>query len=257
MYVEIVDRIKNDKPIRPYTATDLAARLSPSLSTASEDGTLFDITIQHFHALKERALTLIQSHVKRELFEEFRQYTNLLHWSSLGSQDGEEFTTNIPTNSPEMLKALPAVTKLFGFLHKALSRQVFLRVFRYFASELQAYFWEWIVTAHRFSAAGGILFARDMYAFWDTCNKFVSRPEQYMKRLHDAVVLLSLPSSVGVKLPDGEISLATVTKRLRETDESDVVKANELRNWLADHLEVKTLALQEVLYMYFFEFSTS
>jgi len=139
---------------------------------------------------------------------------------------------------------------MFGFLHKALSRQVFLRVFKYFSSELQAYFWEWIVTAHRFSAPGGILFARDMYAFWDTCNKFVSRPEQYMKRLHDAVILLSLPSSIGVVPVEGEITLATVTKRLRDTDESDVTKANELKNWLADNLEVKTLALPEVLYMY-------
>jgi len=72
-----------------------------------------------------------------------------------------------------------------------------------------------------------------------------------MKRMHDAVVLLSLPSSVGVKVSEGDITLATVTKRLRETDETDLEKANELRNWLAEHLDVKTLALQEVLYMYF------
>jgi len=71
-----------------------------------------------------------------------------------------------------------------------------------------------------------------------------------MKRLHDAVILLSLPSSVGVKPAEGEITLATVTKRLRDTDETDVTKASELKNWLAEHLEVKTLALQEVLYMY-------
>jgi hypothetical protein len=90
-----------------------------------------------------------------------------------------------------------------------------------------------------------------MYAFWDTCNQFVSRPEQYMKRLHDAVVLLSLPSSVGVQTPmEGDITLATVTKRLRDTDEKDEVKAMELRNWLAENLELKTLALSEVLYMY-------
>ena len=139
---------------------------------------------------------------------------------------------------------------MFGFLHKTLSRQIFLRTFKQFSLDLQAYFWEWIVTAHRFTAPGGILFARDMYAFWDTCNKFVSRPEQYMKRLHDAVVLLSLPSSVGVVAVEGEITLATVTKRLRDTDEMDVAKNTELKKWLAENLEVKTLSLAEVLYMY-------
>jgi hypothetical protein len=71
-----------------------------------------------------------------------------------------------------------------------------------------------------------------------------------MKRLHDAVVLLSLPSSVGIVPAEGEITLATVTKRLRDTDENDVVKTVELKNWLALNLEVKTLGLAEVLYMY-------
>lgn len=70
-----------------------------------------------------------------------------------------------------------------------------------------------------------------------------------MKRIHDAVVLLSLPSSVGSVPVDGEITLATVVKRLRDTDEMDVVKSTELKNWLANNLEVKTLSLTEVLYM--------
>jgi len=139
---------------------------------------------------------------------------------------------------------------MFGFLHKTLSRHIFTRIFKEFSLELQAYFWEWIVTAHRFTAPGGILFARDMYALWDACGKFVSRPEQHMKRLHDAVVLLSLPSSVGVVPIEGEITLATVVKRLRDTDERDVVQATEMKTWLAENLEVKNLGLEEVLYMY-------
>jgi len=68
-----------------------------------------------------------------------------------------------------------------------------------------------------------------------------------MKRIHDAVVLLSLPSSV---VPvEGEITLATVMKRLRDTDETNAAKSVELKNWLANNLEVKTLSLTEVLYM--------
>ena len=70
-----------------------------------------------------------------------------------------------------------------------------------------------------------------------------------MKRLHDAVVLLSLPSSMGVTPVDGEITLASVVKALRDTDEMDIVKSTELKNWLANNLEVKTLSLTEVLYM--------
>jgi len=70
-----------------------------------------------------------------------------------------------------------------------------------------------------------------------------------MKRLQNAVVLLSLPSSVGVTPVDGEITLALVTKRLREVDETDNSKATVLQNWLADNLDIRSLSLAEVLYM--------
>jgi hypothetical protein len=63
--------------IGPYTAADLATRLSPSITSSSDDGTLFDVPIQRFHTLKEKSLALIQSHLKKETFEELRQYTNL------------------------------------------------------------------------------------------------------------------------------------------------------------------------------------
>jgi hypothetical protein len=257
-----VERVKANKPIGQYSTTNLTEKLSPLISSGSDDGTVFDVTIHRFHTLKEKAQKLIQSHLKKEIFEELRQYTNLyqipslpflilprLHWSSLGSRDGEEFSSSTATNSQELLKALPVITAMFTFLQKTLSPRLFTRIFAHFAFDLQAYLWEWIVTAHRFTAPGGILFARDMYAFWDACGKFIARPEGYMKRLHDAVVLLSLPSSVGVQTGEG-VTLASVTRRLRETDESDVERTTELRTWLAENLDVKTLGLAEVLYMY-------
>ena len=139
---------------------------------------------------------------------------------------------------------------MLTFLDKTLPRQTFLRIFKNVANELQAHLWEWMITAHRFSAPGGLLFARDMYALWECCRPRVSAPEQYMKRLHDAVVLLSLPSSLGVVPITGEITLASVTKRLRDTDENDIPKITELKDWLAVNLGVKTLTLAEVLYMF-------
>lgn len=90
-----------------------------------------------------------------------------------------------------------------------------------------------------------------MYLLWDTCSKFVPRAETYMKRLHDAVILLSLPSSVSAGPSEGELTLATITKRLRDLDDMDLVKTAELQTWLAENMEVKTLSVAEVLYMYF------
>ena len=77
VYTEIIERVRGEKPIGPYSVAELAIRLSPSISAASDDGTLFDIMIQRFHNLKEKSVLLMQSHLKKEIFEELRQYTNL------------------------------------------------------------------------------------------------------------------------------------------------------------------------------------
>jgi RINT-1 / TIP-1 family len=173
-----------------------------------------------------------------------------LHWSSLGSEDGEEFSVPTVQNSRELLNALPLLESMLTYLDKTLPRQTFLRIFKHIANDLQAHLWEWMITAHRFSAPGGLLFARDMYALWECCRPRVPSPEQYMKRLHDAVVLLSLPSSLGVAPMTGEITLASVTKRLRDTAETDIPRITELKDWLAVNVGVKTLSLAEVLYMF-------
>ena len=72
-----MERVKADKSIGPYSLSELIMRVSPSISSASDDGTLFDSIMNQFHHLKERALALIQSHLKKEVLEELRQYTNL------------------------------------------------------------------------------------------------------------------------------------------------------------------------------------
>jgi hypothetical protein len=70
--------VKNERKISDtYTAADLANRLSPSISQGTDNGTLFDVTINKFHALKTRSLNLIESHLKKEIFEALRSYTNL------------------------------------------------------------------------------------------------------------------------------------------------------------------------------------
>ena len=161
----------------------------------------------------------------------------------------DEFSSSRAQNTPEFMKTIPLLTSILTFLHKTLPPQVFLLVFRQFSLDLQAHLWEWIVTAHRFSTLGGILFSRDMYALWDACSQFVPSPELYMKRLHEAVILLSLPSNVGSAPIEEGITLATVTEQLRQTNETDVEKATELKNWLAENLKVDTLSLPEVLYM--------
>jgi hypothetical protein len=77
VYSELIERVKADKSIAPYTPVELATKLSPSISRRTDDGTLFDVPMQQFHALKEKSISLIQAHLKKEIFEEFRQYTNL------------------------------------------------------------------------------------------------------------------------------------------------------------------------------------
>ena len=83
VYADIIEKAKEGKSIVPYSLSDLANRLSPSIATATDDGTLFDVTIAQFRSLKEQSVTLIQSHLKKEIFEELRQYTNLYYHPSI------------------------------------------------------------------------------------------------------------------------------------------------------------------------------
>lgn len=86
--MEMVGRVKAEKSIGPYSISDLSTRLSLSISSASDDGTLFDGSIYRFHSLKEKSLSLIQSHLKKEIFEELRQYINLYFISSSTANPG-------------------------------------------------------------------------------------------------------------------------------------------------------------------------
>ena len=79
VHSDVIEKAKEGKPVEPYSLSDLANRLSPSVASATDDGILFDVTIARFRTLKERSLTLIQSHLKKEIFEELRQYTNLYY----------------------------------------------------------------------------------------------------------------------------------------------------------------------------------
>ena len=61
----------------PYSLTDLTSRVSSSISAADADGTLFNVVLQKYQTLKQRSLSLIQSHLKKEILEELRPYVNL------------------------------------------------------------------------------------------------------------------------------------------------------------------------------------
>ena len=77
VYADIIEKAKEGKSVGPYSLNDLANRLSPSITSATDDGILFDVIMSRFRTLKERSLILIQNHLKKEIFEELRQYTNL------------------------------------------------------------------------------------------------------------------------------------------------------------------------------------
>lgn len=78
IYAEIIEKVKTKQSVGAYSITDLASQLSPSISTGSDDGTVFDVTIAKFRSLRERSARLIQVHLKKEIFEEIRPYTNTL-----------------------------------------------------------------------------------------------------------------------------------------------------------------------------------
>lgn len=110
-------------------------------------------------------------------------------WSSI---DLDRTDTTI---SPEFVPAVATLNTFLAFLSKTLATAVFRRVFRKLGAGVQSWMWDYVITRNQFSSAGGKQFATDVSEMWNICSRYVEDPAASMKKLKDACILLTLPTS--------------------------------------------------------------
>ncbi|KTW27280.1 hypothetical protein T552_02263 [Pneumocystis carinii B80] len=186
-------------------------------------GSLFSkISLLYFN-LHERTEKLIIRHLEREIKEKLQPYFKIYTWSS-----SENPSSSIAMSSPvsmQMVDALKLVDSMLNFLKRAVSHLTFLRIYRRFSLTVENLLWKKIILKKDFSERGGIQFTRDVWEFWATCSKYVERPEQNMKKIEDATILLSLNASN----EDDKKSISTVASIIFDTYKSFEEKKQYLK----------------------------
>ncbi|BFZ60717.1 hypothetical protein YB2330_001763 [Saitoella coloradoensis] len=200
---------KTDQSIVGSMGVELiAGRTSRALVTDPESGTLFDVTIEAYQTLRERAEALIVRHLRKEIANECKSYARLQSWSSVSPAAAE--TTAI---SPEFAQPVQSLTAMLSFLSTTSAHPIFLRIYCSFSSELQHWVWEHIIERNKFSEHGGQQFKRDMEGLWQACGEFCARPAVRMGKVEDACVVLGLPTAA-----DGKGEVLDLWSVLRELD---------------------------------------
>ncbi|QSL66828.1 hypothetical protein MERGE_001215 [Pneumocystis wakefieldiae] len=184
----------------------------------------------------ENLNSLLEFGQEREIKEKLQPYFKIYTWSS--SENPSSSIAMSSLVSMQMVDVLKLIDSLLSFLKRAVSHLTFLRIYKQFSLTVESLLWKKVILKNDFSERGGIQFTRDVWEFWATCSKYVEKPEQNMKKIEDAITLLSLNSSN----EDDKKSISTVASIIFDTYKSFEEKKQYLKT-----IGVKNINIAEAI----------
>ncbi|CEP12104.1 hypothetical protein [Parasitella parasitica] len=184
------------------------------LSGEQNEG-LFSMAITAFEQLNKRAERIIVKIAVKEWSTETRQYAKKDVWW--------QTSTDSPTEiSDELYRPLQDLRVIWNYLYNTLPQADFLIVYRQILKEIENWYWKNIITQSQFSATGASQLETDLkQGLWKVGQKWVLKPENFMKRLKETIQLLTLPfSSEQSDFP----SCSVLMKALANKDQLEPVK---------------------------------
>jgi hypothetical protein len=145
--------------------------------------------LARFVNLKQRIEKLIVSHLERELTATLKPFYRTSTWSSEETPQAQ--IASSASISPQLISTLALIKELFGYLSQVCSPVLLHRLYRELAHRLDATLYNKIVLSNNFSRRGALQLTRDVWEFWASFATFVARPEQGMRKLLDAQLVLS------------------------------------------------------------------
>ncbi|CAG8771704.1 7532_t:CDS:2, partial [Ambispora leptoticha] len=98
--------------------------------------------------------------------------------------------------SPELYTPLSQLTHVLNFLSNSLPSRIFNHVYKEISKEIEDFLWERILMKSQFSEMGGWQFEVDMEkGLFMIGKRWIKKPENYFRKIRDACILLTLPSS--------------------------------------------------------------
>ncbi|KAG0355729.1 TIP-1 family-domain-containing protein [Gamsiella multidivaricata] len=189
-----------------------------------KNGTIFDDTVKAFDQLSKRIQDLIIRNITKEVFSSMKPFVSLRSWPQIEflspESDGLQSQSPVLTVpdllssphdnddvSPELYQPLTILTHSFEFLAAVLPTKHFIMLYKQTSLEMQNFFWQKIIMKNSFSEMGGQQLARDFrIGLLGAGRRWIKRPENYHRKLRDAVILLSLQSTKANSPPMGSFN---------------------------------------------------
>ncbi|TAQ87617.1 hypothetical protein B7494_g4067 [Chlorociboria aeruginascens] len=200
---------------------------------SGEEGSVFDVTIKGFTAIRNRAEEYIIQAIKSALPASFRSYLTKPQWTTVGDDHLSEILQAELNVTAELVRPLQSLEESMGFLHKALGYPTFRHVLRESIDCLQDLFWNEVLMKEDFTTLGAARFLDDLRGIHDVVDSFVPHGSQTalgMPRLKDGIRLLNLP----VDSPKDKIGLLDAC--------NEVFANNEQANALLENLGIVHLS---------------
>lgn len=232
---------------------DVAGRTSSVVGSGDDSGALFDETSAAYRRLRIRAEEIILENLTYNTQSSMKPYSRINPWASLAPVSPSSGSFAI---SAELDSTVQQLSANLGFLAKVLADAPLRRITRQVALAVQTYLWDNVLMRHHFSAAGVAQLKFDVEAIWSVLERYAgsSGGKSGMRKLAEAIELLSIPSEVGGDQDgqaDGEgakTSIWQVEKRIFMNNESarevleelgmEALSESEARNVLEKRVEL-------------------
>ncbi|CAG8433280.1 4161_t:CDS:10 [Diversispora eburnea] len=130
----------------------------------------------------------------------------------------KDFTKNtIIELSPELYAPLSDLAHSLTFLSNNLPIRIFKLIYKEISKELEENLWDRVLMRNQFSEMGGWQFKVDCEkGLFTVGRRWIQKPESYSRRLKDACILLTLPSTRQTTLVDEQSKVDSRQKTLEQ-----------------------------------------
>ncbi|RCI04595.1 hypothetical protein CU098_012657, partial [Rhizopus stolonifer] len=140
--------------------------------------------------------------------------------------------------SDELYKPLQDLRMTWNYLYRILPQAEFLIIFKQILKEIEDWYWKHIIASSQFSPQGALQLETDIKSgLWKIAQRWSKKPENYTKKLKEAIQLLTLP----FEQADNDLpSCGVLMKALSDTNQLEPVQT------ILDKLGIEVLSNSQI-----------
>ncbi|ORX50102.1 hypothetical protein DM01DRAFT_1325062 [Hesseltinella vesiculosa] len=204
----------------PLVLSSLQHKVPASVDLSLLPNGLFTGVIQDYASLMDQTQQICTTILIKDWVHNTRVYTKSDQWWQAFDASEKEVSSSL----------YPALQELWlglKYLHQQYPAHSFLQMFKAVSAGIEDHFWRNVMTKNQFSADGIQQLATDIQlGLWKVGQRVVKRPENYARRLKEALQLLTLSKEECREAMDRLTSKTTTLDQLG----IDTLTTNEVRD---------------------------